>query len=145
MNKKVAYSKTMTCTCKPQVRYSAKYLEKVRNAWLNKSRKCNTLLSIYTQHFLTPICFTSLCCTTPCQFTPIFNLCSVIFSLTPSSCLHSITLNSLFMREVSFFIYAYAHFLRNTTRENNVGWLHIITKGNATTTTHCLSARTLMK
>lgn len=35
MNEKVACSKTMNCTCKPQVRYSAKYLEKVRNAWLN--------------------------------------------------------------------------------------------------------------
>ena len=91
MNEKVAYNKTMNCTCKPQVRYSAKYLEKVRNACLNKSRKCNTLLSIYTQPFLTPICFTSFCCTTPCQFTPHLYLCSVIFSLTPSSCLHSIT------------------------------------------------------
>ena len=89
--RKLAYSKTMNCTCKPQVRYSAKYLEKVRNAWLNKSWKCNTLLSLHTQPFLTPICFTSFCCTTPCQITPLLNLCSVIFSLTPSSCLYSIT------------------------------------------------------
>jgi len=28
MNEKLPYSKTMNCTCKPQVRYSAKYLEK---------------------------------------------------------------------------------------------------------------------
>jgi len=75
MNEKLAYSKTMNCTCKPQVRYLAKYLEKVRNAWLNKSRKCNTLLSEYPQPFLPPICFTSFCCTTPCQFTPLTTHC----------------------------------------------------------------------
>ena len=63
---------------------------------------------LYTQ----PLCFMPFGFNTPCQFTSLPNLHSLICGFTPFGWLHSIIL-SLFVMGISFFIYAsliYAHF-----------------------------------
>jgi hypothetical protein len=54
------------------------------------------------------------CFNTPCQFTPLLNLRSLVFGLRPFGWLHSITLTSLFSDRSIIF---YAHIFRNTTQQ----------------------------
>jgi hypothetical protein len=52
----------------------------------------------------TPVCFTLFCFNVGCQFTPLLNLRSLSFVLTPVGWLHSTTLTHLFVTGISFLI-----------------------------------------
>ena len=57
-----------------------------------------------------------------CQFTPLLNLCSLIFGLTPFDWLCSIITVPLFLTRISILIHAfliYVHFFKKTTRAQN--------------------------
>jgi len=54
------------------------------------------------------------CLNAPFQLTPLLNLHSFIFGVTPIGWLRSVTLNALFLMGISVMIYA--HFFRNTSR-----------------------------
>jgi hypothetical protein len=86
---------------------------------------------LYTQ----PLCFMPFGFNTPCQFTSLPNLHSLICGFTPFGWLHSIIL-SLFVMGISFFIYAsliYAHFsgtqLGHKKRAGHTTRIHIKKKG----------------
>jgi len=74
------------------------------------------------QHFkytprpcFTSVCFTHFCFNAFCQFTPLLNLCSLIFSLMPLWLVNLCLFEPLFFMGLSFFIYAfliYAQFFK---------------------------------
>jgi hypothetical protein len=87
--------------------------------WEHKVR--SHLWDSYINYFPSP-CFAPLCFKAACQFTPLLNLCFVIFGLMPFDWLHWVTLTLSFCWEYRFFIHAfliYAHFLTNTSRTWN--------------------------
>lgn len=87
-------NQTLVCVFSDR-RFTATWLHLCTLGSFLCSRKMVVHLKMYTQRpCLLPVSFMLSCFNTLCHFTPLFNLCCLIFGLAPFDWLHSITLIS---------------------------------------------------
>ena len=66
-------------------------------------------------------CFMPFCCNALCQFTPLLNLCCLIFSLMPFCWLYSVVMNPPFWWE--YHLWFIPNFFRSATKASNKSWV----------------------